>query len=184
MFREATGPRTGFSRPSLGHSHSPRRRWSAWGAGSGQEASPRSSPTEQVFPGRADTGISAPLSPEPRVPVSSRKNAPCCSARQLGSHGGGLLACRTRAAMAGSSHGLRGLLGPPVVPAPRSHPQWVWAGSLTQGLRQGTGRGAEPRPPGWRLRSRCLESTAQHGAGGQLMGRGRGSWTKTVQKQG
>ena len=134
--------------------------------GGGQEASPRSSPTEQVFPGWADTGISAPLSPEPRVPVSSRKNSPCCSARQLGSHGGGLLACRTRAAVAGSSHGLCGLLGPPVVPAPRSHPQWVWARRLTQGLRQGTGRGAEPRPPGWRLWARYLESTAQRGAGG------------------
>ena len=90
--------------------------------GGGQEASPCSSPTEQVFSGRADTEISAPLSPEPQGPVSSRKNSPCGCARQLGSHGGGLLACRTRAAVDGSSHGLRGLLGPPVLPATGAHP--------------------------------------------------------------
>lgn len=100
--------------------------------GGGQEASLHSSPTEQVFLGWADTGISAPLSPEPRVPVSSRKNSPRGSARQLGSHGGGLLACGTSAAVPGSSHGLCGLLGPPVC--------------LHLGLiPSGPGRGASPR---------------------------------------
>lgn len=120
--REATGPRTGFSRPSPGTAICHGADGAPGVGGGGQEASPYSSPTEQVFSGRVDTGISAPLSPEPQGPVSSRKNSPRGCARQLGSHGGGLLACRTRAAVDGSSHGLRGLLGPPVLPATGSHP--------------------------------------------------------------
>lgn len=78
-----------------------------------QGAYPRSSPTDQMFPAWADMGISALLSPEPRCLVSSCKNSPCSSARQLGSHGGGHLAQRTQSSVAGSSHGPPGLPWPP-----------------------------------------------------------------------
>lgn len=78
-----------------------------------QEAYPRSSPTDQMFPAWADMGISALLFPEPRCLVSSCKNSLCSSVRQLGSHGGGHLAQRTQSSVARSSHGPPGLPWPP-----------------------------------------------------------------------
>lgn len=81
-------------------------------------ASPRSSPTDQMFPGRADMGISPLLSLESWGSVSSRKHSLRGGARQLGSHGGGRLACRTHRAVAGSSHGLCSLTTRPVVSTP------------------------------------------------------------------
>lgn len=115
---------------------------------------PRSSPTDQMFPGWADMGISALLSPEPRCLVSSRKHSLRGNARQLGSHGGGSLACRTRGAVAGSSHGLSSLTTWPVVSTPGPHPQGGWDRGLIQRLMR-----SWPRPGGgWG--QRCAEGTA------------------------
>lgn len=61
------------------------------------------------------------------------------------------------------------------LPAPGSHPQWFWAGRLTQGLRQGTGGDADPQPPGWRLWAKV---SGEHGSAwgwGVTDGKGRGA---------
>lgn len=141
-----------------------------------QGAYPHSSPTDQMFPAWADMGISALLSPEPRCLVSSCKNSPCSSARQLGSHGGGHLAQRTQSSVAGSSHGPPGLPWPPSQLC--AHLGLICGGPGAKcGAGRGTGGGGGPSSPDGSSGARSTESTAHAGWGEGTAERGQGLWT-------